>query len=100
MGQDVLVDVGLTWRVSPYVHEGRTSRTTIKTRESISSWETIAGMLLRETHKEISITKCTWEGVNEGNIIAACSDSINHFQMSIFLEILNTIDTIPTLISI
>ena len=61
MGQDVLVDVGLTWRVSPYVREGRTSRTTIKTRGSISSWETIAGMLLRETQRKLV------------NIILACS---------------------------
>ena len=28
MGQDVLLDVGLTWRVSPEVIEGRASRTT------------------------------------------------------------------------
>ena len=61
MGQDALVDVGLTWRIAPYVHEGRTSTTTIKTRESISSWETIAGMLLRETQRKLV------------NVILACS---------------------------
>ena len=47
VGQDVFVDVGLTWRVTPQVSEGRASRTV---RASVSSpwWEAIVGKLLRE----------------------------------------------------
>ena len=48
VGQDVLVDVGLTWRISPQVSEGRISRTTVRARESTLWWETIVGKLLRE----------------------------------------------------
>ena len=44
MVQDVFVDVGLTWRVTPQVIEGRASRTTVR----VSVWETIVGKLLRE----------------------------------------------------
>ena len=35
VGQDVLVDVGLTWRVTPQVSEGRTSRTTVRASVSM-----------------------------------------------------------------
>ena len=48
MGQDVLVDVDLTWRISPQVSEGRISRTTVRASESTLWWETIVGKLLRE----------------------------------------------------
>ena len=48
MGQDVFVDVGLTWRVTPWVSEGRASRTTVRARQSGPWWEAIVGKLLRE----------------------------------------------------
>ena len=52
MGQDVFVDVGLTWRVASYVNEGRASRTTVTARVSIPWWEAIVGKLLREIEEE------------------------------------------------
>ena len=48
MGQDVFVDVGLTWRVTPQVSEGRASRTTVRASVSTPWWEAIVGNLLRE----------------------------------------------------
>ena len=48
VGQDVFVDVGLTWRVTPWVSEGRASRTTVKARVSSPWWEAIVGKLLIE----------------------------------------------------
>ena len=40
--QDVFVDVGLTWRVSPEVSKGRASRTKVSTPR----WEVIVRKLL------------------------------------------------------
>ena len=48
MGQDVFVDVGLTWRVTPQVSEGRASRTTVRASVCTPRWEAIGGKLLRE----------------------------------------------------
>ena len=48
MGLDVFVDVGLTWRVTPQVSEGRASRTTVRASVSTPWWEAIVGNLLRE----------------------------------------------------
>ena len=48
VGQDVFVDVGLTWRVTPQVSEGRASRTTVRASVSSPWWEAIVGNLLRE----------------------------------------------------
>ena len=48
MGQDVFVDVGLTWRVTPQVSEGRASRTRVRASVSSPWWEAIVGNLLRE----------------------------------------------------
>ena len=48
VGQDVFVDVGLTWRVTPQVSEGRASRTTFRASVSIPWWEAIGRKLLRE----------------------------------------------------
>ena len=48
MGQDVFVDVGLTWMVTPKVSEGRASRTTVRASVSSPWWEAIVGKLLRE----------------------------------------------------
>ena len=48
VGQDVLVDVGLTWRVTPQVSEGKASKTTVKASMSTPWWEAILGNLLRE----------------------------------------------------
>ena len=45
----MLVDVGLKWIVTPYVSEGRPSRTIVRIRVSTPWRETIAGKLLRET---------------------------------------------------
>ena len=45
--QEVFVDVGLTWRVTPWVSEGRASRTTVRARERTPSSDTIVGKLLR-----------------------------------------------------
>ena len=49
MEHDTLVDVGLKWIVTPYVSEGRPSRTIVRARVSTPWWETIVGKLLRET---------------------------------------------------
>ena len=48
MGQDVFVDVGLTWRVTPQVSEGRASRTTVRASVATPWWEAIVENLLRE----------------------------------------------------
>ena len=48
VGQEVFVDTGLTLRVSPYVSDGRASRTTVKASVSTPRWEAIVGRLLRE----------------------------------------------------
>ena len=48
VGQDMFVDVGLTWRVTPRVSEGRASRTTVRASVNTPWWETIVGNLLRE----------------------------------------------------
>ena len=48
MGQDVFVDVGLTWRVTPQVSEGRASKTTVRASMSTPWWEAIVRNLLRE----------------------------------------------------
>ena len=53
MGQNVFVDVGLTWRVASYVNEGRASRTTVRARVSIPWWEAIVGKLLREIEEKV-----------------------------------------------
>ena len=53
MGQDAFVDVGLTWRVTPEVSEGRANRTTVRTRVSTSWWEAIVGKLLREIGEKV-----------------------------------------------
>ena len=44
----MFVDVGLTWRVTPQVSEGRASRTTVRVSGSTPRWEAIVGNLLRE----------------------------------------------------
>ena len=51
VGQDVLVDVGLTLRVSPLDSEGKASRTTTRASASVSTpwWEAIEGRLFGET---------------------------------------------------
>ena len=59
VGQDVFVDVGLTWRVTPQVSEGRASRTTVRVSMNTPWWEAIVGNLLRE----IEVTN---------NIIVSC----------------------------
>ena len=51
MGQDVFVDVGLTWRVTPWVSEGRASRTTDRARVRTPWWEIIVGKLLMKTER-------------------------------------------------
>ena len=52
MGQDVLADVGLTWRVTPQVSEGKASRTTVRARVGTPWWEAMMGKLLREIEKK------------------------------------------------
>ena len=52
MGQDVFVDVGLTWRVTPQVSEGRASRTTVRASVCTLRWEAIGWNLLREIGSE------------------------------------------------
>ena len=59
VGQDVFVDVGLTWRVTPQVSEGRASRTTVRVSMNTPWWEAIVGNLMRE----IEVTN---------NIIVSC----------------------------
>ena len=57
----MLVDVGLTWRVSSWVIWERVSRTTVRTRVSTSLWEVIAGMLLKviqDTGMALALTWC------------------------------------------
>ena len=49
----MLVDIGLTWRVSPKVSEGRTSR--IMARMMILSWEAIVRRLLEEISVRVVI---------------------------------------------
>ena len=51
--QDVLVDVGLTWRVTPWVSDGRASRATVRARVSTPWWETIVRRLFGEITVEI-----------------------------------------------
>ena len=53
VGQDAFVDVGLTWRVTPEVSEGRANRTTVRTRVRTSWWEAIVGKLLREIGEKV-----------------------------------------------
>ena len=52
VGQDVFVDVGLTWRVTPQVSEGRASRTTVRASVCTPRWEAIGWNLLREIGSE------------------------------------------------
>ena len=52
MGHNVLADVGLTWRVSPYVSEEKASRTTVSVRVSITWCVAIVGKLLRESEEQ------------------------------------------------
>ena len=54
MGQDVFVDVGLTWRVTPQVSEGRASRTTVRASVSTPWWEAIVRNLLRGRYIVVS----------------------------------------------
>lgn len=44
----MLVDVALKWNITPYVNEGRPSRTIDRTRVNTLWWETIVGKLLKE----------------------------------------------------
>ena len=53
MGQDMLVDVGLTWRISPWLGKTRTNRIKLRARLSTPLYEDIVGMLLGE-YKKIS----------------------------------------------
>ena len=53
VGQEVFVDVGLTWRVTPRVSEGRTSRTTVRARVSTPWWETILATFLRKIKDKV-----------------------------------------------
>ena len=44
----MFVDVGLTWRVTPELSEGRASRTIVRASVNSPWWETIVWKLLRE----------------------------------------------------
>ena len=60
VGQDMLVDVGLTWRVSPEVSEGRASRTTARARVRTPWWEIIVGKLLKAIQDTGMLLVITW----------------------------------------
>ena len=52
MGHNVLADVDLTWRVSPYISEEKASRTTVSVRVSITWCVAIVGKLLKESEEQ------------------------------------------------
>ena len=99
MGQDAFVDVGLTWRVTPEVSEGRANRTTVRTRVRTSWWEAIVGKLLREIGEKVLnnflplilevqvvvYTTCAWAGMRLSDILALSpvyTSTLNRFQSS------------------
>ena len=65
VGQDVLVDVGLTWRVSPEVSKGRARRTKVSTPPVGSHCEKAVGgdkfnvLIILETSNKTKNTQAT-----------------------------------------
>ena len=58
VGHDVLVDVGLTWRIFPLVSEGRANRTAVTMKVSMPWWGAIVMFKLLGKIKEKLAVSC------------------------------------------